>query len=52
MLNKIKNRHLIGSAGILAGALVLCVGMALVLIRVQVIAAQVLGRRLVAGRRA
>lgn len=50
MLNSIKKRHLIGAAGVVTGAVVLLVGMALVLIRVQVIAAQALRRRrLLAG---
>ena len=52
MLNTIQKRHFIKSAGVVAGSLVLLVGMALVLIRVQVIAAQIIGRRrLFAGRR-
>lgn len=52
MLNTIQKRHFIKSAGVVAGSLVLLVGMALVLIRVQVIAAQLIGQsRLLAGRR-
>jgi hypothetical protein len=45
MLNTIGKTHLIKSAGLVTGSLVLLVGMALVLIRNQVIAAQVIGRR-------
>lgn len=45
MLNTIGKTHLIKSAGLVTGSLVLLVGMALVLIRIQVIAAQVIGRR-------